>query len=101
MNKEEIVSKISSKTGLSKTQSRAALDAAISIIYEAIEEGDSVHFHGFGRFQTRNTRQRIGRNLITGEGVVIPPRVVPDFKPGSRLVEAAERWGSRRAGKQV
>lgn len=93
MNKDEIISKISSKTGLSKRQAKAALDAAMDVIYDALGYGDSVHLHGFGRFQTRVTKKRIGRNLITKESVVIPPRVVPEFKPGSKLIDAAEKWG--------
>lgn len=93
MNKEEIVNKMSVRTGLSKRDACAALEALMEIICESMEAGEFVHLHGFGNFHTRKTKPRVGRNLITKDKVDIPSRVVPAFKPGIKMVMAARKSG--------
>ena len=101
MNKEEIVNKMSVRTGLSKRDACAALEALMEIICESMEAGESVHLHGFGNFQTRKTKPRVGRNLITKDKVDIPSRVVPVFKPGVKMVTAAGKSVDSYVGRQV
>lgn len=82
MNKAELIERLSKKTALTKTQSEAVLDAAISIISEAVSEGEEVKLVGFGTFSLSSRKGRLGMNPKTGKKIEIPPSTVPKFKAG-------------------
>ncbi len=87
MNKTDLVNSIAAKTGLSKKNSEAALNATISSIEEALEKGEKVVLVGFGTFEVRERAERKGRNPISGEGIVIPACKAPVFKASKNLKE--------------
>lgn len=82
MNKAQLVEKVAERTGLTKTQSEAFLDATLQIIQKSVAKGDEVKLVGFGTFSRLNRKSRNGRNPKTGAPVVIPGSKVPRFKPG-------------------
>jgi len=47
---------------------------------EALERGETVKLSGFGVFQVRDKRARMGRNPKTGEPAAISPRRVISFR---------------------
>jgi len=91
MTKAEFVEKIYTKANLtSKTQAEAALDATLETVIEALMDGDSVVFTGFGSFKVADRAARKGRNPRTGEELVIPATKVVKFTPGKMLKEAVK-----------
>ncbi|MDR2051577.1 MAG: HU family DNA-binding protein [Deltaproteobacteria bacterium] len=87
MTKAELVQKIYAKLGSegTKTQTEANLDAVISSLTEALAEGDSVTFTGFGSFKVAVRAARKGRNPRTGKEIQIPSAKVVKFTPGKNL----------------
>lgn len=85
MNKKELVRSIACKTGLSKDQSKAAVDAVFESITEAMISGDYVKIVGFGIFEVKNRAPRRGWDMRRGEAVFIPEQRVPSFVPGGSL----------------
>jgi len=65
MNKTELINSIASKSGLSKKNSEAALNAFIASVEEALKKGDKVVLVGFGTFEVKNRAARKGRNPQT------------------------------------
>jgi DNA-binding protein HU-beta len=88
MIKTELVTKIAEIAGLKKTDSEKALDAFISVVTDALKEGEEVKLIGFGTFGTTKRNATTGRNPKTKEPITIPARIVPKFKPGQRLKDA-------------
>ena len=86
--KSDVVNSVVEKTGLSKKDASAAVDAMGATIIEALSNGDSVGLIGFGTFETKNRPARTGRNPQTGEPLNIPAKTVPVFKAGKRLRDA-------------
>ena len=86
--KSDVVNSVVEKTGLSKQEANAAVDAVGATIIEALSNGDSVGLIGFGTFETKNRPARTGRNPQTGEPLDIPAKTVPVFKAGKRLRDA-------------
>ena len=86
--KSDVVNSVVEKTGLSKKDANAAVDALGATIIEALSSGDSVGLIGFGTFETKNRPARTGRNPQTGEPLDIPAKTVPVFKAGKRLRDA-------------
>jgi len=87
MNKTELVNSIASKSGLSKKNSEAALNAFIASVEEALKSGDKVVLVGFGTFEVKNRAARKGRNPQTKEEITIPASKAPVFKAGKGLKE--------------
>ena len=87
MNKSELVAAMAEKSGLSKKNCEAALDAFVVSSMEALKSGDKVHLVGFGTFEVKERAARVGRNPRTKEAVNIPASKHPTFKPGKVLKE--------------
>lgn len=85
MNKSELVDFIASKTGLSKKDSAAAVDAFTEAVTDSLKKNDSVTLIGFGTFAVREQAARTGRNPRTGEEISIAAKKVPLFRPGKGL----------------
>ena len=85
MNKAELVSKIADDSGLSKTQSNAALDSFVDAVTKALKSGDKVMLVGFGTFSVSKRSARTGRNPKTGVAIKIKAKKVARFKVGKEL----------------
>lgn len=85
MNKEQLIERVASRTGLSKKDANAALDAILDGITSALKKGEKVTLVGFGTFTVRRRKAREGRNPQTGEKIRIPARKVPAFTAGKEL----------------
>ena len=88
MNKQELISAAAEKTGFSKKDTEAMLNAVLDTIVSALEEGEKVQLVGFGSFEVKQRAARIGRNPKTKEAIEIPASKAPAFKPGKALKDA-------------
>ena len=87
MNKRELVTVMAEKSGLSKRNCEAALDAFVAATGNALKNGDKVHLIGFGTFEMKKRAARTGRNPKTMEPVDIPASSQPTFRPGKAFKE--------------
>ena len=88
MNKTELINAISEKSGLTKKDSEAALNATLKSIEEALVKGDKISLIGFGTFDVRKRAAREGKNPQTGAKIKIAASKAPAFKAGSSLKNA-------------
>ncbi|MBQ7553286.1 MAG: HU family DNA-binding protein [Bacteroidaceae bacterium] len=85
MNKSELVSAIAAESGLTKADSKKALDAAVAAVTKALKDGDKVTLVGFGTFAVAKRAARQGINPATKKAIEIPAKSVVKFKAGSEL----------------
>lgn len=88
MMKKELAASIAEKTGLTKKDSEAALNAVVEAITEALAKGESVQLTGFGTFAVKERAARTGLNPQTKATIEIPAAKVPGFKAGKALKDA-------------
>jgi len=88
MNKAELVSELTERTGLSKKDNEKVLNALISTITDELKNGEKVSLVGFGTFEVKERAERMGRNPRTMEELVIPASKAPSFKAGKTLKDA-------------
>ncbi|MDR1473179.1 MAG: HU family DNA-binding protein [Lactobacillales bacterium] len=88
MNKSNLVDAVAEKTGLTKKNSAAAVDATFKTIQESLTKGEKVQLIGFGNFEVRQRAERKGRNPQTKKEIIIPASKTPAFKAGKALKEA-------------
>ena len=87
MNKGELVSAIAEQAGLSKVDSKKALDGFIKSVSDALQSGDKVSLIGFGSFSVTEKAARQGINPATKAPITIEAKKVVKFKPGAELAE--------------
>ena len=90
MTKQEFVDAVADRTDLSKRDAGVAVDAVLDTITDALKEGDSITFTGFGKFSTSHRAARMGVNPRTGDRVPIAATTVPKFSAGSALKSAVK-----------
>ena len=87
MNKQELVSAMAEKSGLTKASSEKALNAFVESVKGAMKKGESVQLVGFGTFSVSKRAARTGRNPQTGKEIKIAAKKVAKFKAGKALDE--------------
>ena len=85
MNKTELVNAIAAQANLTKVDAKAALDATIAAIANAIAEVDKVALIGFGTFSVAEKSARTGINPRTKQTITIAARKAVKFKAGAEL----------------
>jgi DNA-binding protein HU-beta len=91
MLKKDLVEEIADATGITKKQSRAALDAVLDAIKDSLKNGEPVLLTGFGKFEVRTRAARKGINPKTMEEIRLPETKVPAFKAGKTLKTAVKK----------
>src|SRR4028118_695607 len=89
MTKEEFVSLVADKGGLSKVDAGRAVDAFCDSVSAALGRGEQVRLPGFGNFEVQERGERAGRNPPNGEAIPHAP---------SQAAEVRARAGARRRG---
>lgn len=87
MNKSDLINAIAEKSGLTKADSKAALEAAVEAISAALAAGEKVALVGFGTFSVAEKAARTGINPRTKEAIEIAARKAVKFKQGAELAE--------------
>lgn len=85
MNKSELVDAMASHSGLSKADSKKALEAFMSTTENALKNDDKISLVGFGSFSISKRAARVGRNPQTGKEIQIAAKNVIKFKAGADL----------------
>lgn len=85
MNKGDLINEIAAKAGLNKVAAKAALDACLESIEQALANDDTVKLIGFGTFSMVNKPERKGINPQTKEAITIAARKSVKFKPAAEL----------------
>ena len=88
MTKSDFIDKLASKTGLSKKDAGAAVDAFIDVVTDALSSGEDVQFTGFGKFYVQARDAREGINPQTKAKIQIAATNVPKFSAGTALKNA-------------
>ena len=85
MNKTELIEKIAAGSGLSKADSKKALDATVAAVKDALVAGDKVSLVGFGTFSVNERPAREGINPANKQKIQIAAKKVAKFKAGAEL----------------
>ena len=91
MNKTELIDKIAAGAGISKADSKKALDATVNALKEALIAGDKIQLVGFGTFSVNERPAREGINPATKEKIQIAANKVAKFNAGAELADALNK----------
>jgi integration host factor subunit alpha len=99
LTKQGIIKKVYDDLGFSKHRSVEIVESVLEIIKATLVSGDDLLVSGFGKFCVRDKKKRKGRNIGTGQTVILPARRVVTFKCSGKwrdMVNVAMETGSDR-----
>jgi DNA-binding protein HU-beta len=97
MYKTDLIKRVARETRLSQRVVSDVIAASHGLIEQALREGQTVTFPGFGTFYTRDKAEGQVRDVRTGEMVSYAARKVAAFRVGDVLKRAV--GGQRRTSK--
>ncbi len=74
LTRADLVRSVTEATGTSTTNAQEAVEAVIGTMTDALCNGVRVELRGFGSFEVRRRKPRLGRNPRSGEQYQIPSR---------------------------
>ncbi|MGB5217184.1 MAG: HU family DNA-binding protein [Smithella sp.] len=89
MNKADLIEEVA-KVTCSKKEAVEAVDATLAAIKKSLKKGNAVTLVGFGTFDVKKRKARVGRNPQTGKEIKIAAKKVPVFKAGKGLKDAVK-----------
>jgi integration host factor beta subunit len=86
MTKNDLIKRLQEEL---KSYSLQDVTCVVNIIFDsmidAIKRGERIELRGFGSFEVRERKPRMGRNPKSGAKVKLEERKVPFFKTGKEL----------------
>jgi nucleoid DNA-binding protein len=78
--KNDLIQAVSAKADVSQEGTRRVIEAMMEIIPQVLNEGHSIELRGFGKFEVKHRKAKVGRNIGLGQSVIIPERNQKTFR---------------------
>ena len=88
MNKSQLVSHVAGELRTSRLGAARLVDSVLEGILKGLREERSVTIAGFGTFEVKDRKARVGRNPHTGEPIQIAAGKRVGFRMGKTLRES-------------
>ena len=90
MTKADIVSNISDKLGVDRSDVQATVEKFMKEVKISLEKGENVYLRGFGSFIIKTRAEKTGRNISQNTALKIPAHNIPSFKPAKVFVQGVK-----------
>ncbi len=80
MNNNEFIAEISRRMDLTSKEANQMMEDFLAELGERLEDEDTVNIQGFGTFTTKKKTERVVLNPSTKQRMLIPPKMVVNFK---------------------
>ena len=81
MNNKEFITELAERTGYTAKDTQKLATNLINAMADAFQEDNAVLVPNFGVFETKKKMERIMVNPSTGQRMLVPPKLVLNFKP--------------------
>ena len=93
MNNKEFIAKLSEQSGFSLEDTQKMVRTVINAMSKNFGEGESVYINGFGTFEVKKRLERLMTNPSTGQKMLVPPKLVLNFKPSASVKDKVKNGG--------
>ncbi len=90
VNKTEFIDKLAKKGNMQKVTAAEKLDLFLETLIDCLKEDGTVKLYGFGKFEVKTTKERIGRNPKNGKEYMIPEQKKIKFHASDTLIRKIE-----------
>lgn len=88
ITKSQMLEALATKTGHSKKDVAAVLDAVANLAYSEVKKSGEITIPGIGKLVKKHRAARMGRNPATGAEIKIPAKTVVKFKVAKAAKDA-------------
>ena len=87
VKKKEFADRMAEKGGIKKKDAMKGLELFMETLMDYMSENEKVMLMGFGRFEMRTAKEKIGRNPQNGQQCIIPEHEKIKFVASEGLVD--------------
>ena len=91
MNNKEFISALAQKTGYKIEETQGMVRTVVYNIVDKMTEGETVNISGLGSFDVKKRLERVIVNPGNGQKMLVPPKLVANFKPVATLKEKIKK----------
>ncbi len=89
MNNKEFIAGLAERTGLSQKDAAQYAAQLVADMALHLEEEDVLSIAGFGTFEVKKKLERVVVNPGTKQRMLVPPKLVVNYKPAATLKDKA------------
>ncbi len=81
MNNKEFIAELAERTGYTPKDTQKLVDNIINAMGDSFQDDNCVLVPNFGTFEPKKKMERVIVNPTTGQRMLVPPKLVLNFKP--------------------
>ncbi len=93
MNNKELIAELAQRTGQTQQATQRMALTLIESLLSQIEEKESLQVPAFGTFEVKKRLERVIVNPNNGKKMLVPPKLVLNFKPVTTWKERLQKGG--------
>lgn len=93
MNNKEFITRLAKKCNMTVAETTANVDAFVNVMTDRLKDNDQLNISGFGVLEVKMRKERLSVNPKTGQRFLVPPKVVPSFRPSNKLKDKFNEKG--------
>ena len=94
MTNKDFIAELVQRTGYSSDDTQKMVNAIVEKMGDHFQEDDAVLIPTFGTFEVKKKLERIMVNPSTGQRMLVPPKLVLNFKPNASWKERVKNGGA-------
>ena len=94
MNNKEFISALANKVGRTRDETQKLVNTALQALGDNFYSGDPVLGSGLGAFEVKKRLERIMNNPATGLRMLVPPKLVLNFRAAASIKEKLKKGGA-------
>ena len=94
MTNKDFIAQLAQRTGYSSDDTQKMVNAVVEKMGDHFQEDDAVLIPTFGTFEVKKKLERIMVNPATGQRMLVPPKLVLNFKPNVSWKERIKNGGT-------
>lgn len=93
MKNKEFITELAERLGWTPQEVTDLVATFGSVLGSRLVDNDAVYLHGFGQFEAKKKMEWVVVNPASGKRYLVPPKLVPVFKPGMTLKSKLKELG--------
>ena len=94
MNNKEFIAELERRTGYTCDDTQKLVNTVVNAMSDELQDGNTWGISGFGSFDVKKRLERIVVNPSTGQRMLVPPKLILNFKPVASVKERIKKGGN-------
>ena len=94
MTNKDFISELAEQTGYTPEETQKMVNTVVEAMGDHFQEDGAVLVPNFGTFEVKKKLERIMVNPSTGQRMLVPPKLVLNFKPNVSWKERVKNGGA-------